>query len=169
MYCVFGCFLCLSAFKWCSYKCVRIALSLLRNGRFMPRKVLDVRKECVRLYCRKGNGKAPLGLYRLALSSLSIHAPQRLTSRTPWNKWSMLFPPKSNGRSSEKRKTHGGSKNADAEFRRDSQADQRERPRPLGFELSAFFPARSVSRRVLDRGAKRRACISQAPAIVPFS
>jgi len=41
-------------------------------------------------------------------------------------------------------------------------------PRPLGFELSAFFPARSVSRRVLDRGAKRRACICQAPATVPF-
>ena len=41
--------------------------------------------------CRKGNEKAPLGLYRLALLSLLIHAPRRLTSRTPWNKQSVFL------------------------------------------------------------------------------
>lgn len=37
---------------------------------------------------------------------------------------------------------------------------------PLGFEFSLFTEFKRVVRRVLDRGAKRRACISQAPAIV---
>ena len=38
---------------------------------------------------------------------------------------------------------------------RDSQADQRERPRPLGFEPPFFSLDQSVFRRVLDRGASR--------------
>ena len=43
-----------------------------------------------------------------------------------------------------------------------------ERPDPLGFEF-VFLPSLSeFVRRVLDRAAKRRACISQAPATVPF-
>ena len=43
-----------------------------------------------------------------------------------------------------------------------------ERPVSLGFE-SIFLPSLSeLVCRVLDRDAKRRACISQAPAKVPF-
>lgn len=48
-----------------SYWCVRIALSVAVADGFMPRKVLDVRKECVRLFA-KGKRKAPRGC-RLAV------------------------------------------------------------------------------------------------------
>ena len=50
----------------------------------MPRKVLDVRKECVRLSCQRQT-KSPLGLSVGGLFAYR-HAPERLTSRTPWNK-----------------------------------------------------------------------------------
>ena len=44
-----------------------------------------------------------------------------------------------------------------------------ERPVSLGFELT-FYPSLSeLVWRVLDRDAKRRACISQAPVKVPLS
>lgn len=43
-----------------------------------------------------------------------------------------------------------------------------ERPVSLGFELSFLSEFKRVVWRVLDRDAKRRACISQAPAKVPF-
>ena len=42
-----------------------------------------------------------------------------------------------------------------------------ERPISLGFELTFLSEFREFVWRVLDRDAKRRACISQAPAIVP--
>ena len=44
-----------------------------------------------------------------------------------------------------------------------------ERPVSLGFELTFLSEFKRVVWRVLDRDAKRRACISQAPAKVPFS
>ena len=50
----------------------------------MPRKVLDVRKECVRLSCQRQT-KSPLGLSVGGLFAYR-HAPERLTSRTLWNK-----------------------------------------------------------------------------------
>lgn len=50
----------------------------------MPRKVLDVRKECVRLSCQRQT-KSPSGLSVGGLFAYR-HAPERLTSRTPWNK-----------------------------------------------------------------------------------
>ena len=40
--------------------------------------------------------------------------------------------------------------------------------RATGSDLFAVFTRVRQARRVLDRGAKRRACIYQAPAIVPF-
>ena len=43
-----------------------------------------------------------------------------------------------------------------------------ERPVSLGFELTFLSEFKRVVWRVLDRDAKRRACISQAPAEVPF-
>lgn len=43
-----------------------------------------------------------------------------------------------------------------------------ERPISLGFELTFLSEFKRVAWRVLDRDAKRRACISQAPAKVPF-
>ena len=43
-----------------------------------------------------------------------------------------------------------------------------ERPISLGFELTFLSEFKRVVWRVLDRDAKRRACISQAPAKVPF-
>mgnify|MGYP000552021283 FL=1 len=43
-----------------------------------------------------------------------------------------------------------------------------ERPVSLGFELTFLSEFKRVVWRVLDRDAKRRACISQAPAKVPF-
>ena len=43
-----------------SYRCVRISLSVAVAGGFMPRKVLDVRKECVRLSCQRQT-KSPIG------------------------------------------------------------------------------------------------------------
>ena len=43
-----------------------------------------------------------------------------------------------------------------------------ERPISLGFELTFLSEFKRVVWRVLDRAAKRRACISQAPAKVPF-
>ena len=43
-----------------SYWCVRIALSVAFADGFMPRKVLDVRKECVRLSCQRQT-KSPFG------------------------------------------------------------------------------------------------------------
>ena len=48
-----------------SYGCVRIALSVAVADGFMPRKVLDVRKECVRLSCQRQT-KSPSGC-RLAV------------------------------------------------------------------------------------------------------
>ena len=48
-----------------SYGCVRIPLSVAVADGFMPRKVLDVRKECVRLSCQRQT-KSPLGC-RLAV------------------------------------------------------------------------------------------------------
>ena len=50
----------------------------------MPRKVLDVRKECVRLSCQRQT-KSPSGLSVGGLFAYR-HAPERLRSRTPWNK-----------------------------------------------------------------------------------
>ena len=56
----FGCLcavvLSFSVFVWC----VRIALSVAVADGFMPRKVLDVRKECVRLSCQRQT-KSPFG------------------------------------------------------------------------------------------------------------
>ncbi len=43
-----------------------------------------------------------------------------------------------------------------------------ERPISLGFELTFLSEFKRVVWRVLDRDAKRRACISQAPAKEPF-
>ena len=43
-----------------------------------------------------------------------------------------------------------------------------ERPVSLGFELTFLSEFSEFVWRVLDRDAKRRACISQAPAKVPF-
>ena len=43
-----------------SYGCVRITLSVAVADSFMPRKVLDVRKECVRLSCQRQT-KSPFG------------------------------------------------------------------------------------------------------------
>lgn len=43
-----------------------------------------------------------------------------------------------------------------------------ERPVSLGFELTFLSEYSEFVWRVLDRDAKRRACISQAPAKVPF-
>ena len=43
-----------------------------------------------------------------------------------------------------------------------------ERPISLGFELTFLSEFKRVVWRVLDRAAKRRACISQAPVKVPF-
>ena len=63
---------------------VRIALSVAVADGFMPRKVLDVRKECVRLSCQRQT-KSPSGLSVGGLFAYR-HAPERLTSRTPWNK-----------------------------------------------------------------------------------
>ena len=51
---------------------------------FMPRKVLDMRKECVRLSCQRQT-KSPSGLSVGGLFAYR-HAPERLRSRTPWNK-----------------------------------------------------------------------------------
>lgn len=67
-----------------SYWCVRIALSVAVADGFMPRKVLDVRKECVRLSCQRQT-KSPSGLSVGGLFAYR-HAPERLRSRTPWNK-----------------------------------------------------------------------------------
>ena len=67
-------------FVWC----VHIALSVAVADGFMPRKVLDVRKECVRLSCQRQT-KSPLGLSVGGLFAYR-HAPERLRSRTPWNK-----------------------------------------------------------------------------------
>lgn len=67
-----------------SYRCVRIALSVAVADGFMPRKVLDVRKECVRLSCQRQT-KSPSGLSVGGLFAYR-HAPERLRSRTPWNK-----------------------------------------------------------------------------------
>ena len=50
----------------------------------MPRKVLDVRKECVRLSCQRQT-KSPSGLSVGGLFAYR-HAPESLRSRTPWNK-----------------------------------------------------------------------------------
>ena len=62
----------------------RISLSVAVADGFMPRKVLDVRKECVRLSCQRQT-KSPSGLSVGGLFAYR-HAPERLTSRTPWNK-----------------------------------------------------------------------------------
>lgn len=43
-----------------------------------------------------------------------------------------------------------------------------ERPISLGFELTFLSEYSEFVWRVLDRDAKRRACISQAPVAVPF-
>ena len=67
-----------------SYGCVRIPLFVAVADGFMPRKVLDVRKECVRLSCQRQT-KSPSGLSVGGLFAYR-HAPERLTSRTPWNK-----------------------------------------------------------------------------------
>ena len=62
----FGCLcavvLSFSVFVWC----VRIALSVAVADGFMPRKVLDVRKECVRLSCQRQTKSPPWGC-RLAV------------------------------------------------------------------------------------------------------
>ena len=68
----------------CSYRRVRIPLSVAVADGFMPRKVLDVRKECVRLSCQRQT-KSPSGLSVGGLFAYR-HAPERLRSRTPWNK-----------------------------------------------------------------------------------
>ena len=67
-----------------SYGCVRIPLSVAVADGFMPRKVLDVRKECVRLSCQRQT-KSPSGLSVGGLFAYR-HAPERFRSRTPWNK-----------------------------------------------------------------------------------
>ena len=70
-----------------SYRGVRIALSVAVADGFMPRKVLDVRKECVRLSSQRQT-KSPSGLSVGGLFAYR-HAPERLRSRTPWNKSSV--------------------------------------------------------------------------------
>ena len=60
-----------------SYECVRISLSVAVADGFMPRKVLDVRKECVRLSCQRQT-KSPSGLSVGGLFAYR-HAPERLT------------------------------------------------------------------------------------------
>ena len=67
-----------------SYGGGRIALSVAVADGFMPRKVLDVRKECVRLSCQRQT-KSPSGL---SVGGLFVcrHAPERLWARIPWNK-----------------------------------------------------------------------------------
>lgn len=61
------------------------------------------------------------------------------------------------------------SKNADCGFTgRFAERFSGERPDPLGFELTFLSEFSELFLRVLDRDAKRRACISQAPAKVPF-
>lgn len=72
-----------------SYGGVRISLSVAVTDGFMPRKVLDVRKECVRLSCQRQT-KSPSGLSVGGLFAYR-HAPERLTSKTPWNKSSALL------------------------------------------------------------------------------
>lgn len=84
----------LSAFFGCGYAVVsvfsgfvqgvRISLSVAVADGFMPRKVLDVRKECVRLSCQRQT-KSPSGLSVGGLFAYR-HAPERLRSRTSWNK-----------------------------------------------------------------------------------
>ena len=70
----------LSVFVWvCSYRFIRSSA----DG-FMPRKVLDVRKECVRLSCQRQT-KSPSGLSVGGLFAYR-HAPERLRSKAPWNK-----------------------------------------------------------------------------------
>lgn len=67
-----------------SYGCIRIPFVVAVADDFMPRKVLDVRKECVRLSCQRQT-KSPLGLSVGGLFAYR-HAPERLRSRAPWNK-----------------------------------------------------------------------------------
>ena len=60
-------------------------------------------------------------------------------------------------------------KNADCGFTgRFAKRFSGERPDPLGFELTFLSEFSELFLRVLDRDAKRRACICQAPAKVPF-
>lgn len=68
---------------WQNYYIYFYCKSQVADG-FMPRKVLDVRKECVRLSCQRQT-KSPLGLSVGGLFAYR-HTPERLTSRTPWNK-----------------------------------------------------------------------------------
>ena len=68
---------------WQNYYTDFYCKSQVADG-FMPRKVLDVRKECVRLSCQRQT-KSPSGLSVGGLFAYR-HAPQRLRSRTPWNK-----------------------------------------------------------------------------------
>ena len=68
---------------WQNYYTDFYCKSQVADG-FMPRKVLDVRKECVRLPCQRQT-KSPLGLSVGGLFAYR-HAPERLRSRTPWNK-----------------------------------------------------------------------------------
>ena len=68
---------------WRNYYTDFYCKSQVADG-FMPRKVLDVRKECVRLSCQRQT-KSPSGLSVGGLFAYR-HAPERLRSRTPWNK-----------------------------------------------------------------------------------
>ena len=68
-----------------SYRCVRIALSVAVADGFMPRKVHGATERSVSGYLAKGKQKAPLGLSVGGLFAYR-RAPERLRSRTPWNK-----------------------------------------------------------------------------------
>ena len=68
-----------------SYRRVRIALSVAVADGLMPRKVLGRQKGVCQAYLAKGKRKAPLGLLVGGLFAYR-HAPERLGSRTPWNK-----------------------------------------------------------------------------------
>ena len=56
-----------------------------KKRRFMPRKTLDRRKECVRLY-RQRQQKSPHGALVVGSFPPLQRTPQRLLSRVPWNK-----------------------------------------------------------------------------------
>ena len=98
---------------------VRIALSIAVADGFMPRKVRGRQKGVCQAILPKANEKPPLGLSVGGLFAYR-HAPERLRSRTPWNKSSAYV------------------SDTQSEFKR-------------------------VVWWVLDRDAKRRACIVKHP------
>lgn len=103
----------------CSYRFIHSSCR-----RFYAAKGSWTTERSVSGYLAKGKRKAPLGLSVGGLFAYR-HAPERLRSRTPWNKSSAYV------------------SNTQSEFKR-------------------------VVWRVLDRDAKRCACISQTPTIESF-